>query len=95
MVIFDEEQQKRKLFELRLKEEEDLAQMLSQKYNIPYIDLSGTSINTDALRLIPEGEARKAQIAAFHLVGKKLYIGTASPNKEETKAIIAGLQKAD
>ncbi|HEY4486971.1 MAG TPA: type II/IV secretion system protein [Candidatus Paceibacterota bacterium] len=95
MVIFDEEQQKRKLFELRLKEEEDLAKALSTKYSIPYLDLTSTAINTDALRLIPEAAARSAQIAAFHIVGKKLYIGTASPTKEETKKVIAGLQAAD
>ena len=72
MVTFDEEKQNKKLQELHEREEENLAQILSEKYGIKYIDLSRVSINTDALRLIPESKARKVEIAAFNKVGKKL-----------------------
>ena len=93
MVIFKEEKQKKQLRELRLKEEEDLAKILAEKYEIPYLDLSTVSINTDALRLIPEKDAQEARLAAFRLVGKELHIATASPLQEKTTMTIDGLKQ--
>ena len=77
MVKFQEDRQKKKLATLRAKEEEDLARILSAKYGMDYIDLSTKSINTDALRLIPQENAKRAEIAAFGKVGKKISIAEA------------------
>ena len=41
--------QNKKVEELKQKEEEQVAEILSSKYGIKYVDLSGISINTDAL----------------------------------------------
>jgi type IV pilus assembly protein PilB len=82
---FDDQKQNQKLQELRAKEEEDLAVMLSQKYGITYADLSKVSIDTDALRLIPEDEAREAKVAAFNLFNKKLSVAIQTPNRQDTK----------
>lgn len=84
--------QELQLDELRAKEAEELAQVLASRHQIPYIDLSKTLINTDALRLIPEIEARKANIAAFRLMGKNLSLAITSPNRDETKTIIEELK---
>ena len=69
---FNDEKEEQKVDELRLKEEEDVARILSDKYGIHYVDLTGISINTDALRLIPEAKAREARMAGFRIVGKKI-----------------------
>lgn len=82
----------KRLKELREKEAEELAQTLSGHYGLPYLDLSKTAINTDALRLIPENEARQANVAAFKVVNKKLSLAILSPNKLEVLAIIKDLE---
>jgi len=84
-VQFDEDKQKRKVDFLLKQEEEDLAQILSQKYGLQYVDLSSITINTDALRLMPEAAAREASMAVFDSVGKKINIAIISPNQEVTK----------
>lgn len=92
MIIFDEEKQNRTIMELRLKEEEDLAQIISKKYQIPYLDLSTTPINSDALRLVSEEDARAANIAIFKMVGKKLHVAVSSPAKKEVTIITKELE---
>lgn len=94
-ILFDEDKQNRKVDELREKEEEEVAQILSQKYGVHYIDLSGVSISTDALKLIPEETARKANMAAFRLVGKKLSIALYSPEPEATVAALDAMKEKD
>ena len=92
MLEFKEEKQLQKVNELHYKEAEDLAQILSQKYQLPYIDLTKFAVNTDALRLIDENDARAGRLAAFKLVGKNIYIVTTSPEQETAQKILAGLK---
>lgn len=94
-IQFDEDKQKQHIETLRKKEEEELAQILSLKYGVIYADLSGITINTDALRLIPEERARATETAAFKIVGKLLSIAVHAPNKDETKQIIKELEEKD
>ena len=91
--IFNEEKQEKRLDELHYKEAEELARVLSGRYQIPYTDLSKTSINAYALRLIPEPEARAANMAIFKAVGKKLSLGTASPTNDKLKTIVTDLER--
>src|SRR5437762_2330508 len=91
-VTFDENKQNKKFEELRQKEEEQVAEILSGKYGIKYVDLTGIAINSDALRIIKEEDARKGFCAAFKIVGKKLSIAVYSPEKNETKAVIESLK---
>jgi type IV pilus assembly protein PilB len=84
MATFNEDKQNKKVEELHKKEEEELASILSKKYEISYIDLSRVSINADALQLIGEEKARDAEIAVFGRVGKKLSIAVRSPNNVKT-----------
>ncbi len=68
-----------KLEELRHREEEELASILSQKYGVSYMDLSRVTINSDALRLLEEPVARDAEVAAYDIVGKKISLAMRSP----------------
>ncbi len=92
MIEFDEDKQKRKLVDLHKKEEEELVQLLSAKYNIEYIDLSVISINTDALRFIDEKVARENKIAAFALVDKKIKIAVRNPDNASIAEIIQDIK---
>src|SRR3989339_60751 len=89
----NEEKQEKKIEEFLIKEEEDLAQILSTKHGVQYIDLSGTAINTDALVLLPEKEARANKLAVFDIVRKKIKIAVISPANNDTKKLIEELEK--
>ena len=85
MIEFNEDKQNKKIQDLYTQEEEDLAELLGARYGIPYIDLTGIPINTDALRLINEQEARVNKVACFGIIGKKVQVAAATPQKDETK----------
>ncbi|MDO8564581.1 MAG: GspE/PulE family protein [bacterium] len=94
MPTFDDEKQEKELSEIKLQEEEDLIRLLAQKNGLPYIDLVPVPIETDALRLLPESEAREVKIASFAVNGKKVGVAVFSPNKEGVTAAIEKITKA-
>src|SRR3989344_2038448 len=77
---FDTESEKAKLAQVHEHEEEDLVRILSEKYGISYADLSLTDIDNDALRIIPEADARGAEAAAFAKAAKTLSLAVHNPN---------------
>ncbi len=93
MVQFNEEKQKEKLANMRAKEEERLAEILSKKYGVPYIDLSVHPIDTDALRIIKEEDARAAEIAIFNAVDKDIDVAVLSPESDKAQAAIEALKE--
>lgn len=92
-LTFDDQKSNQRLYDLRQKEEEDLAELIAHKYDLPYIDLSGFSINTDGLKLIPQDLAQQSKVAVFDMTGKKLKIAVISPNREETTAALQRLDE--
>jgi type IV pilus assembly protein PilB len=88
----DEELQDQRIAELHRKEEEDLAKILSEKYKIPYADLTKLTIDTDGLRILPEETSREAKMAIFDLVGKHLRIAVLAPGREDTKSVLQDLE---
>jgi type IV pilus assembly protein PilB len=77
---FDTTNETTKLAEVREREEEDLAHILSDKYGMGYVDLSQRDIDNDALRIIPEADARAAGAVAFEKVAKVLSVAVQNPN---------------
>lgn len=92
-IKFDEDAQKRKLRELHRSEEEELVSLLAAKNGLEYINLVGAPINADALRLIPEMEAKESQAAAFASIGKKIKIAVRNPQNKKLLEILAELNK--
>lgn len=90
---FNEHKQKERLEELRHREEEQLAEMLAGKYGVEYTDLTKKSIDTDALRLIPEKEARSAEVAAFHKTNKTIWVAARAPERDDTQRSIAEIER--
>lgn len=91
-VQFNDTKHTERLEELHLQEEEQLAQILSKKYGANYVDLTRQSISTDALRLIPEEDARTAEVAAFKLIAKTIYIAARSPERADTQEQIRRIE---
>src|SRR3989338_1100636 len=91
MADFDDEKQKRELDEIHKTEEEELVATLAEsKYRLPYINLYRTVFDNEALRSIPEDEAREMKVAPFKLSGKNILIAVRTPSED----ILAKLKDA-
>lgn len=95
MVKFLDEQQKEKIKEMREQEAEDLAQILSKKYKLPYLNMAMATIDLDALKIVPEERARQAKIAVFQAAGKKLGVALLNPSLPETNSALKELEQKD
>ena len=91
MVVFADAEQNKRIDSLKKREEEELAQMLSHKYGVDYIDLSLVAVNADALRLLTEAEAHDAEVAVFGQVGKKVSLAARAPENPKVKTLVAKL----
>jgi type IV pilus assembly protein PilB len=88
MVTFGDAEQEKRIEFLKKREEEELAQVLSRKYGVEYVDLSLIAINTDALRLLPEARAKEVEAVIFGMVGKKLSLAVRAPENPKVKALV-------
>jgi type IV pilus assembly protein PilB len=93
MVHFNEKRRDERLAELHLQEEEQLAQILSSRYGVEYADLTRKSIDSDALRLLPEKEARAAEIAPFRKIGKRLFVAMRAPERDDSLESVQKLER--
>jgi type II secretory ATPase GspE/PulE/Tfp pilus assembly ATPase PilB-like protein len=88
---FDEHEND-KLDEIRVREEEDLAELLSSRYGLTYTDLTLHEMDADALRTIPEEQARGAEVVAFAKNAKNLSIALRNPNNPALAKVRTDLQ---
>lgn len=91
-VDFDKNREDNTLAAIHAREEEDLAKILSEKYGIPYIDVSLYPLKMDALRVIPEVDARAAGMVAFEKNGKHLLVAVHRPDNPEYTRILHDLE---
>ncbi|MEK9184514.1 MAG: GspE/PulE family protein [Patescibacteria group bacterium] len=89
---FDTDAEDAKLASVREKEEEDLAQILSEKYGLPYTDLSVVPVNMDALRIIPEAQAKEAEVVAFDKNGKHVSLAIQNPENIALAKVVSDLE---
>src|SRR3989338_6796067 len=89
----DNETVEEHLRSFHLQEEEDLARILSQKYNLPYLKLDTINVDTSALLLVPEAEAQEAELVVFQVVGKKIKVAIRNPNSQPAKHILEELKQ--
>lgn len=80
------------LVKLRREGEERAAQQLAQKIGVPYADLSKTPVSLEAVKLIPENEARGALAAAIEMSGKKIALVATNPELAATKKVVSDLE---
>ncbi|MDD5152543.1 MAG: GspE/PulE family protein [Candidatus Pacebacteria bacterium] len=92
MVQFDETNKDEQFATLRKQEEEDFLQIMSGKYDIPYINLATVPIDASALEIIKEETARDAMMGPFQLTGKKVRIAIFSPIDPKTKEALSYLE---
>ena len=88
---FDTKHEDTELARVREREEEDVAHILSEKYDLSYADLSLKEIDNEALRVVPEEQARLCEAAAFMKTAKVLSIAIHNPNNPELAKLIEEL----
>jgi type II secretory ATPase GspE/PulE/Tfp pilus assembly ATPase PilB-like protein len=82
-----------RLDELRLIEEEELAKTLCSRYNAKYVDLTRIGVETDALQLLKEADARQAELAVFKRANKHLYVAMRAPARPDTLKMTQKLER--
>ncbi len=88
---FDTGHENDKLDEIRAREEEDLASILAERHGLTYADLSLHEIDADAIRTIPEEQARKAEALAFAKNAKHLSLALRNPNNPDLEKVRSDL----
>ncbi len=82
----------KKLSEMRREAEEREAQRRAKKFGYPYIDLRKIPVGVEALRLIPEAEAKEAEAAAVEARRSEVAVATTDPESTAFKSIIKKLE---
>jgi type II secretory ATPase GspE/PulE/Tfp pilus assembly ATPase PilB-like protein len=81
MVQFDEDDQIKRINNLREQEEEDVvAGLAEQQYHLTYVNLLSQAIDNDAIRLLTEDQARTLDVGPYKLLDKRLFLAVRSPN---------------
>jgi type II secretory ATPase GspE/PulE/Tfp pilus assembly ATPase PilB-like protein len=93
MIQFDDSVAAKKISELHHHEEERLIESLAAQQGLGYINLAETTINADALQLLDETVARRAEVAVFARGNTTLSVAIRNPRHPELPAALAELQK--
>lgn len=93
MPHFQDEQQAKLFSDMHEKEAEILAQMLAERYEIPYIDLARVIINNNAIRLLPEESSRKIRAVVFAINKHDVSVAVQSPNDPQIATVLTDLER--
>jgi type IV pilus assembly protein PilB len=82
---------KDKLAKLRRDGEERAAERLAEKLGLTYADLGKIPVSLDAVRIVPEGEAKDAKVAAIELKANKVALAAIDPTLPAVKHVVEEL----
>lgn len=91
---FDPKAEDDHLAYVRAREEEDIAQIVAEKYGLPYVDLTLKPVDTEALRIIPEATAREVGAVAFSKAAHALSLAVHNPETPPLSKLLEELQTA-
>ncbi len=80
-----------KLLRLRREGEERAAQRVAETHNLLYVDISKAPISLEAVKVVPEAEAREAKVAGLEIKVRKLALAVVDPELPATKKAISDL----
>ena len=70
----EENLQERSIERVRVKEEEESAKGIAEDFNLPYLNLALRPVQHEALEIVPEQEARQANLAVILKKGGALTV---------------------
>ncbi|MEK7604000.1 MAG: GspE/PulE family protein [Patescibacteria group bacterium] len=86
------EELEKKLAELRQTEEEEKYKILAKSLDLPYSDLKSAPIDTDALSVLSEEEARSVNVAVIFRKDSKIVVAVLDPTNPATQKVISRLK---
>lgn len=85
--------QERSIERVRVKEEEESAKSIAGDFGLPYLDLAMRPVQHEALEIVPEQEARQANLAVIVKKGSAITVILRDPENPDAKEIVQGLKK--
>lgn len=93
MPHFNDGKDSKQFADMREKEAEALAQILAERYELPYVDLSRLIVDNNAIRLIPEETSRDAKVVVFAMDQHQVDMAVQTPNNPKIANILEELQR--
>ncbi|KKU79399.1 MAG: hypothetical protein UY04_C0010G0016 [Parcubacteria group bacterium GW2011_GWA2_47_7] len=93
MTFTQDPKQTKAYSDMRENEAEGLAKILSERYDLPYVDLSRVIINNGAARLISEETARKAKLIVYGVDKHNVNLAVLTPNIEGVAQVLDELTR--
>jgi len=87
-----EEELEKKLKEIKTQGGEEEYSALAEKLGLPFSTLKGVPLDTEALNLLREEEARKSNLAILYKIESKLVVAVTNPENQQTKKMIESLK---
>lgn len=78
---------------MREKEAEALAQILAERYSLPYVDLSRVIVDNNAIRIIPEASSREAKLVVFAMNQHQVEVAVQTPNNPKVANVVEELKR--
>lgn len=78
-MVFNPKESERRLAIIRIQQQEKKAREMAILHNLPYIDLTVTPIDLDALALVPKEKAEKGLFVPFQKIEKRILFATVDP----------------
>ena len=78
---------------IRSKEEERAAEDIAKQHNIPYENLAFRPVQSKALELVPERDAKRAMAAVIAQEGEIVHVVLYDPENQDAKNIVEDLKK--
>ena len=89
----EKNRQERSIERVRVKEEEESAKKIAEDFNLPYLNLALRPVQHAALEIVPEQEARQANLAVIVKKGAALTVALRDPENPDAQNIIQNLKK--
>lgn len=84
---------KEKLTNIRRREEEERAKQLAQDFDLPYVDLMITPVDSKDMAILPKEKSEKGNLAIIRKSGRGLRIAVKNSNDPQTIQIIDELKE--
>jgi len=78
---------KEKIAKLHREGEERAAERLAEKLGLTYVDLAKIPVSLDAVRIVPEAEAKEAKVAVIELKANKIALAAIDPTLPAAKKV--------
>ena len=85
--------QERQIELVRIKEEEEAAKKTAERFGLPYMNLAFKPVQREAIEIVPQFQATKANLAVILKKGNSLAVAVREPENPYTKTVLQDLNQ--